>query len=91
MANTRAITQARTLCTIWIGIVAGIFNLEGLAGVGFYILMDFLVGILICLRFGFKPEPYFNSVFAMMGTGFCGNVMTYLVVWVLFHNLVYIL
>ena len=89
--NLRGLTNARNLCTIWIGIAAGIFGFDGLLGLAFYLAMDVVVGLMICARFGFQAEPRFTSLKKMMSQSLMANVMTYMVVWVLFHNLVYIL
>ena len=52
---------------------------------------EFVIGILLVAYFGFKGEPFFPSVLSILFTGYGANIMTFMVVWVLFHNLVYIL
>ena len=81
----------RTLATVWIGIAAGIYGFDGLLGIVFYLAMDVLMGVILCAYCGFKAEPYFSNLPQLFLTGLMGNFMTFMVVWVLFHNLIYIL
>ena len=87
----QAINQVRTLATIWIGMAAGVYGFDGLLGIVFYLLMDLMLGAIMVVSLGFKAQPYFSNLRAVVMTGLMGNVMTFMVVWVLIHNLVYIL
>ena len=89
--NKKALTDARVLTTIFIGIAAGILGFDGPLGVIFYFAMDILVSLLVLLRFGFMATPYFSDLQQIFSTGLISNTMTFMVTWVLFHNLVYIL
>ena len=89
--NKKALMDARVLTTIFTGIAAGILGFDGPLGVIFYFGIDFVVSLLILMRFGFKAEPYFMDLNSIFSTGLVSNVMTFMVTWVLFHNLVYIL
>ena len=60
-------------------------------GIGFYLAADLIVGLVLTARFGFKSAPFFQSLLQIVMTSLMSNVMTFMVVWVLFHNLVYIL
>ena len=79
------------LCTIWIGIAAGILGFDGPMGILFYFAADIVVGMLLVLRFGLNVERYFLSVWSIFTQGLMANTMTFMVFWILFHNLVYIL
>ena len=70
---------------------AGVYGFDGLLGIVFYLIMDLVLSVIISFSLGFKAEPYFVSVSQFFTTGLMGNIMTFMVVWVLFHNLVYIL
>ena len=61
-SNMRAIMNVRTLTTIFTGLAAGLFGMNGLVGVVFYLLVDVLVGLILMARFGFKASPYFSSL-----------------------------
>ena len=89
--NTKALVDARVLTTIFIGIAAGILGFDGPLGLVFYFGADFAVSLLLLARFTFKAEPYFPNLASIFTTGLVSNVMTFMVTWVLFHNLVYIL
>ena len=60
--NMRSLGEVRTLSTIFIGMAAGILNLDGLSGVLFYFTADVILGLLLMAYFGFKAEPYFPSI-----------------------------
>ena len=89
--NKKALMDARVLTTIFTGIAAGILGFDGPLGVVFYFGVDFVVSFAFLFRFAFKAEPYFTDVATIFSTGLVSNVMTFMVTWVLFHNLVYIL
>ena len=89
--NTLALTNTRVLCTIFIGIAAGILGFDGPIGILFYFAADVIVSLIMVARFGFQPKPYFTSLAKIFNTGLISGVMTFMVTWVLFHNLVYIL
>ena len=89
--NQKGVMDARMLSTIWIGIAAGILGFDGPVGVLFYFAADMIVSMLLVMRFGLNVESYFVSVRSIMTIGLFANTMTFMVFWILFHNLVYIL
>mgnify|MGYP001224227568 CR=1 FL=1 len=89
--NLKALTDARLLTTIFIGVAAGILGFDGLMGIVFWFATDICVSILMCLRFACKAKPYFKSLRDVFSAGLSANVMTFMVTWVFFHNIVYIL
>ena len=89
--NMRSLTEVRTLSTIFVGMAAGILNFGGLGGMLFYFSVDLILGLMLLVYFGFKAEPYFPSITTILFNGLGQNVMTFMVMWVLFHNLVYVL
>ena len=91
MQNDRTLTSTRLLTTVCAGVVAGILGFDGAIGILFYLLADFLVGVILLARFGFQAKPYFQSLTKIFMTGFASNTMTFMVSWVFFYNLVYIL
>ena len=90
-SNMRAIMNVRTLTTIFTGLAAGLFGMNGLVGVLFYLLIDVLVGIMLMARFGFNPTPYFSTLSQIMSAGLASNVMTFMVSWIFVYNIVYVL
>ena len=91
MRNFRALTNIRTLSTIFIGMAAGIFGIDGLIGMIFFLIADVMVGILTLASIGFEAKPYFSSSFEVISKDLGAKFMTFMVCWVLFYNLVYVL
>jgi hypothetical protein len=57
----------------------------------FYFFLVAFVSLVIALRLGFDARPYFKSLGQAVTTGLFSNVLTYLLLWVMFYNLVYVL
>lgn len=83
--------KCRTQTLIFGGITAGVFGFDGLQGMLFYIFLVTFVSVVIALRLGFNPKPYFVSLSQACTSGMFGNMLTYLLLWVMFHNFVYVL
>ena len=81
----------RTLASIWIGVAAGVYGFDGLVGLLFYFLMDLVLGGVMCLSLRFSALPYFQNLRQVFTVGLMGNFMTFMVMWVLAYNIVYIL
>jgi hypothetical protein len=60
--NAFALNNIRILCTLFIGTATGIYGFDGPSGIAFYVVADFLIGIMIYAMMGFKAQPYFASV-----------------------------
>ena len=70
---------------------AGIFGLDGLQGMIFYIGHVIFVSVMVALRLGFKAQPFFMNLNQAVTTGMFSNGLTFMLMWVMFHNLVYVL
>ena len=70
---------------------AGILGFDGPLGVIFYFVCDYVISLILLIRFKFQCRPYFNSWHFIAWVGCTRNVMTFMVIWVLFYNVVYIL
>ena len=90
-SNMRAVMNVRTLTTIFTGLAAGLFGMNGLVRIIFYLMVDVLVGLVLMARFGFKSSPYFTSLAQIMSAGLASNVMTFMVSWIFVYNIVYVL
>ncbi len=73
------------------GVTAGIFGLDALQGLIFYFAMVTFVSVVIAVRLGFQAKPYFRNFQDAITTGLTSNILTYLLMWVMFYNLVYVL
>ena len=60
-------------------------------GMFFYLVLVLFVSLVIALRLGLNPKPYFQNLSQVCTTGMFSNVLTYLLMWVMFHNFVYVL
>jgi len=87
----QALDKCRTQTLIFGGITAGIFGLDGMMGMLFYLFLIFFVSTVIAVRLGFNGKPYFNSLSEATTTGMFNNMLTYMLLWVMFHNFVYVL
>lgn len=89
--NMQMISNCRTMTLIFGGMTAGIFGLDGLQGMLFYLALVVIVSIIIAVRLGFSGKPYFENLGQAATSGMFANLLTYLLMWVMFHNLVYVL
>ena len=89
--NLKALTDARMLTTIFIGAAAGILGFDGLMGILFWLSCDVAISIVMLLRFACKATPYFKTLKDIFMAGAFSNVMTFMVTWIFFHNIIYIL
>ncbi len=83
--------NCRTLSLVFGGMTAGIFGFDGMQGMIFYFAMVAFVSLAIALRLGFKGQPYFITLSQALTTGMFSNVLTFMLLWVMFHNLVFVL
>jgi hypothetical protein len=89
--NMQALDKCRTQSLIIGGIAAGIFGFDGLQGMLFYLFIVALVSIVIAAKLGFSGKPYFMSLSQATTTGLFNNMLTYMLLWVMIHNFVYVL
>ncbi|CDW80179.1 transmembrane protein 93 [Stylonychia lemnae] len=89
--NVQHLNNLRTLTLVFGGMAAGIYGFDGLQGMLFYLAMILFVSVVIGARMGFKGQPYFTDLSQACTTGMFSNILTYLLMWVMFHNLVYVL
>ena len=89
--NMQQLEKCRTQTLLFGGMTAGIFGLDGMQGMLFYIALVAFVSLVVALRLGFSPRPYFVNLAQATTSGMFSNVLTYMLMWVMFHNLVYVL
>ena len=73
------------------GMTAGIFGFDGLQGMLFYFGLIVFVSVVIAARLGFNAKPFFMNLAQAVTTGLFSNVLTYLLLWVMLYNFVYVL
>jgi len=57
----------------------------------FYLFLIAFVSGVIALRLGFGGKPYFITLAQATTTGLFNNMLTYMLLWVMIHNFVYVL
>ena len=87
----QALDKCRTQSLIVGGITAGIFGFDGLQGMLFCIFLIVFVSLVIAIRLGFSGKPYFMTLAQVTTTGLLNNMLTYMLLWVMIHNFVYVL
>lgn len=83
--------KCRTQTLLFGGMTAGIFGFDGMQGMLFYLALVAFVSVVIAVRLGFNPKPYFMNLSQACTSGMFSNILTYMLMWVMFHNLVYVL
>ena len=79
------------------GIAAGILGLGAGQGLLWWIGMNLLTSVLIWVRIqtmGFEKNgesKYFKNPVQAATMGMLSNIMTYLLFWIMFYNLVYVI
>lgn len=92
--NTEALGRIRTFCAVVAGVVAGVLGLTGLGGAVFFVVAMFLGARLTAMAAcGGKPEQYFvngsSDLFALGGL-ISGGGLTYLFVWMVAYDAIYV-
>eukprot|EP00826_Nyctotherus_ovalis_P014617 TRINITY_DN14089_c0_g1_i20.p2 TRINITY_DN14089_c0_g1~~TRINITY_DN14089_c0_g1_i20.p2 ORF type:complete len:108 (+),score=27.81 TRINITY_DN14089_c0_g1_i20:177-500(+) len=82
------IAPSFVLTAICGGMVAGILGLTGLEGLYFYLVMFVLGMLAVLVRLKFSPSPYFRSFGQTVVGELTAHILSYLLFWVIFHNLV---
>ena len=89
--NHALISKTRIIGMITGGVVAGIFGLDGFQGILFYFLANILTSVAIWNSLNFKAFPFFKDLGSIVTGGLFSDVMSYLLFWVMFYNIVHIL
>ena len=88
--------QIRVCTNIFVGIAAGIYGLRAFEGILWWILMSLVTSALIALRLGIMgfeqngQSKFFPSFITAASTNMFGNIMTYMLFWIMFYNIVYV-
>lgn len=94
--NDDALNRCRVLSSIFSGTTAGIFGFGALAGLMWWIAMNLTVGLMVYLRIvslGTEADgesKYFKNPLQKALSGVMDNLMTFLLFWIMFFNIVYV-
>ena len=94
--NMDSINKSRVIANIFTGITSGIFGLGAFQGIAWWFAMSLMTSALIALRvtsMGFDnngSSKYFMSVAQASTANMFSNIMTYMLFWIMFYNIVYV-
>ena len=77
--------------TLTAGLIAGIFGLSGLRGFIFYIFCFLLTSCCFYIKMQGNTARYFKDSYTVYSSGIFGDLLLYLMMWVIFHNIVNVL
>jgi hypothetical protein len=95
--NMDSLNKCRVVSNIYSGICAGILGYGAGSGLMFWLCINALTAALIygiIKMMGAEEDgesKFFPNPFQMAAGGLFGNVMTYLLFWIMFYNLVYVI
>lgn len=89
--NTHQIQMSRTLLAVIAGSFAGILHIEGLLnGIMVYLVWQ-LIGSAVLIQYMKRPAEYFpNGSRDVITTGLFSGIMTFVLVWTLVYDIVFI-
>ena len=72
------------------GAISGIMGLEGLVGFVAFFVTSFLTSLGIYLKVNYDPKPYFKKGGDVWTEGVGQALMSYVLFWTLFYDIVHI-
>ena len=94
--NFDALNKSRVIINIFAGVSSGVFGNAAFSGLLWWLLTNLIGSVLIYLRLvmmGFESNgesKYFKNAFSASTTGMFGNIMTYLLFWIMFYNITHV-
>lgn len=95
--NQDSLNKCRVLANIISGVSAGILGLGAFSGVLWWVWINFVASTILFVRIKMLgsedngESKFFKSAFAAAFNGTVGNLMTYLLFWIMFYNIVYVI
>jgi len=90
-SNNFLLSRVRTYSSVSAGVAAGTLGLSGISGFLFYVVTFFVGSIFLATKCEFKIKKYFPDPAELNFGGFSKDLVLYLMLWTIFHNLVNIL
>ena len=94
--NTDSLNKSRVISNIFIGISAGIFGFGAFYGVLYWLAMGVLTTIILFLYMttlgsdARGDSKYFKNMLQDASSNMFSNIMTYMLFWIMFYNIVYV-
>eukprot|EP00003_Mantamonas_plastica_P014324 TRINITY_DN2484_c0_g4_i2.p1 TRINITY_DN2484_c0_g4~~TRINITY_DN2484_c0_g4_i2.p1 ORF type:complete len:183 (+),score=35.71 TRINITY_DN2484_c0_g4_i2:193-741(+) len=81
---------SRILMACVIGSIAGIMGLTGIVGLLFYFTSVLMTALVAALKTGFKLHTFFQSTSDLYLSGVFDGLMSYILFWTMFYNVVHL-
>jgi len=88
--NTRNLNYCRVFVAIVSGCAAGIMGLTSIVGFLAFFLTTFLLSVMMYVKMGMQPKPYFKKPEEVWTEGVMQAMMSYILFWTLFYDIVHI-
>mmetsp|Transcript_11136 Transcript_11136/g.21026 ORF Transcript_11136/g.21026 Transcript_11136/m.21026 type:complete len:121 (+) Transcript_11136:238-600(+) len=88
--NLKVVHFCRTFMSIIAGVVAGILGLTNIYGFVCYFVMMALVSLRMLVKTNFQPTSYFMNSSKITYDGVTAEIMTFVLFWTLFYDIVHI-
>ena len=88
--NARIINFCRVFCAIISGCAAGILGITGIPGFLVFFLSTFVLSVGLYLKVSAEPRPYFKKPEEIWTEGIMQALMSYIMFWTLFYDIVHL-
>ena len=88
--NTRNINFCRIFVAIISGCAAGIMGFTGLMGFVIFLATTMMLSVMLFLKVSFEPRPFFKKPDDLWTEGISQAMMSYVMFWTLFYDIVHI-
>ncbi|CAK68296.1 unnamed protein product (macronuclear) [Paramecium tetraurelia] len=89
--NTNQLKNLRVYGSLNAGMIAGILGMDGWIGMGIYVVVFLIVSACLAIKMNFRVKEYFKSSYDAYYSGIGTDLLLFLMIWVIFHNIVNIL
>ena len=88
--NGRILNFCRVFCAIISGCAAGICGITGVAGFLVFFISTFALSVGLYLKVSMEPKPFFKKPEDIWFEGVSQAMMSYILFWTLFYDIVHI-
>ena len=88
--NGRILNFCRVFVAIIAGMAAGILGMTGVMGFAVFLLSTFMLSVGLYLKVSCEPKPYFKKPDDIWTEGVTQALMSYVLFWTLFYDIVHI-
>jgi hypothetical protein len=88
--NARILNFCRVFVAIIAGMAAGIMGITGIPGFLAFFLSTFLLSVGLYLKVSMEPKPFFKKPEDIWTEGIMQALMSYILFWTLFYDIVHI-